>query len=423
MTSVSNKKGFGFLSKIKNISFLVFEGFSENQIAIGAATLTYYTLLSVIPILAFFIGFARGFLDEGTFIQWLVRSFPDQKESVESVVQIAERSLEQAHNGAILGVGSLLYLWSGIQLLTQLEHTMNEMWEINSSRPFLTKVGDYISLFFLAPIFLAISISLTAYFSGGIEEIDLALEELPVLLTLFYFLLNAVPFCFTWFLTTFIFIYIPNTPVKWGAACAAGAITALFFELLQWAYIFSQSWFSSYNAIYGTLVALPLLLIWVNLSWTFILLGSKIAYAIQHVNFYGFHKSESKLSQKLYCALGIQIMHLCTERWLQEAPPISDDEFSEILEVPQGVINLLLEDMLSSGLISEINTFSTGERLFHPGLNVEGLTVAKVLEVLRHHGKVLPFLENEKSEKVYSILDTFELLARESEKNILIKDL
>jgi len=85
--------------------------------------------------------------------------------------------------------------------------------------------------------------------------------------------------------------------------------------------------------------------------------------------------------------------------------------------------HLLLEDMLSSGLISEINTFSTGERLFHPGLNVEGLTVAKVLEVLRHHGKVLPFLENEKSEKVYSILDTFELLARESEKNILIKDL
>jgi membrane protein len=423
MTIKKSKKTEFVFNKVKNIAFLVLEGFSENQIAVGASTLTYYTLLSLIPILAFFIGFAKGFLEERIFINFLIRSFPDQGGAIESLVVVAKRSLEEAHNGVIVGVGALLYLWAGVQLLTQLEHIVNEMWEVSTSRPFLTKIGDYISLFFLAPIFLAMSISLTAYFSGGLDVVDRALEGLPVVLTFFYLLISTIPPLITWMLATFIFIYIPNTPVKLIPACIAGAITSLFFGLLQWAYIFSQSWLSSYNTVYGTLVALPLLLIWVNLSWTLILLGSKIAYAIQHANFYGFHKDNERISQRLYCALGIQIMQLCVDRWIHEKPPISDDSISALLEIPQGVTNLLLDDMLSAHLITEVTDLSKRERHFQPALNVEELRVAKVLEALRSHGKILPFLESHKSKTVREILKEFDNLAATSEYNVLIKDL
>ena len=111
-----------------------------------------------------------------------------------------------------------------------------------------------------------------------------------------------------WILFTFIYVFIPNTRVKVWFGAVAGFISAVLFQFFQLAYINSQVWIAKYNAIYGSFAALPLFLIWLQLSWLIVLLGAELSFAQQNVESYEFEQAYQKVSHSFKKLLSFHII-------------------------------------------------------------------------------------------------------------------
>lgn len=241
------------------------EGFSRDLCFLHASALTYYTLLSIVPLLAVAFGIATGFGFETVLEAHLQERFPEHNEVVDYSIKFAYTMLEQTKKGPIAGIGAIVLFWSVIGLLNNIEVSFNEIWKVKTTRSFLRKCGDYLSVIVIAPIFFTISSSLTVYITTQLHD---------------YFL-HVIPLLLIWMLFSFFYLFIPNRDVPFKYGVSSALISASAFLGLQWSYVYIQILLSRYNAIYGSFAALPLFLIWVQISWLIVLAGAELAYQME----------------------------------------------------------------------------------------------------------------------------------------------
>ena len=223
-----------------------------------ASTLSYYTALSIVPVFAVLFGIAKGFgvLDE--FDRDLSSKFAEHQEIYAYASQTAKGILNNADGGLISAIGALFLLWSVIKIFTHIEITFNQIWQVEKNRSIIRQVADYIALIVLLPLLL---VSL----SGVLWQI------IPW---------NAflVPPLFSSLLFTLAYAYIPNCNVRFSSALIGGLSAGILYQIVQTVMIQLQIGVSSYNAIYGSFAAVPLFLVWVQLSWLIVLAGAFLAY-------------------------------------------------------------------------------------------------------------------------------------------------
>lgn len=413
---LSKTKALGI--RILRILVLIGEGFTKSQVQVGASSLTFYSLLSAVPILTFFFGLARGFLLQNAFLQWLARSFDEQRSVVEKIALFAKDTLDESSEGVIIGVGLVLLIWAGIRILSHLEIALNRIWEVHKGRSFARCFSDYMALLFICPIFVLFSVTLTAYFSTSVTY----LEGQGLFFRLLALMLNVIPLALLWTLFTFIYIFIPNIRVNFMAAFWSGLITAIIYQFIQWAYIRFQVGVATYNAIYGTLAALPLFLLWLYISWLVVLIGAKITFAFQNVDAYEFMTDDVHLSPRLRQILCLRITHLVVKRFDKgEAPPSSIDLSNE-LTIPLPLVNKLVYHLLLSGVLVEIRLAHLQSGGYQPAKNIDHLTIKDVLDMIAKNGEEIPIPQGLGVEKIleyYSAEDK----VRSSKANLLIKDI
>lgn len=399
--------------RLLRVIMLTSQGFTKNQIQHGASALTYYSLLAVVPIIALLIGVARGFLFEHTLESWLLQYFKDQAFVVNKIIGYANASLEKTKGGTIAIFGIAIFVWAGINILTNIELVMNEIWEVKRSRSLAKRFTDYFALLFITPIMVFVATALTGYLStlfsvllkGRIIE-HLSIILLP-LLSIFSFLLISLLF-------TFLYIIMPNTRVHFFPALIAGLFTGLLYQLLQWLYFYFQIGVANYNAIYGTFAAVPLFLVWLHLSWIVTLMGAKIAFAIQNVDGYEFVTEDSEISHesRLICAL--RIAHLCIKRFMQAKTPLSSQEISKELIIPHRLTDELMEQLVKAGLLTAIKGDSW-QITYQPARNIDDLTIKKVSDMLNRTGTQIPLPDSDSMTAILKNLKQFD--------HILIKEI
>lgn len=254
------------------IVVLISEGFTKSQIQQGASSLVYYTLLGIVPVIALIIAIAKKLALEEGFKSWMLMQFRDQRTVIIHLFDFADASLKNAHQGVVAGVGIAILLWAGLKIFLYIEHSFNKIWEVEKGHGFLRRLLDYASILLIIPIIILIASSMQA--------ITAAFE----LTGIFALIFSLIPFMLTFLLLAFLYYFMPNTKVRFRPALYAGIITGILYQLVQWIYLFFQLGVTRYNAVYGTFAALPLFLIWLHLSWTVILIGAKVAFALQNVN-------------------------------------------------------------------------------------------------------------------------------------------
>ena len=154
-------KAFWF--RFLRIILLISQGFTKSQIQQGASSLTYYTLLAIVPMIAFVLGIARGFLFEKELEKWLIDRFGQHQEIIQQILKFAEASVVKVQGGFIAVAGVLLFLWAGIKVLIYIERVMNQVWEIKRKRPFARRFSDYLAMLFLCPLIILLASGLTVY--------------------------------------------------------------------------------------------------------------------------------------------------------------------------------------------------------------------------------------------------------------------
>lgn len=244
-----------------------------------AAALAFYTLLSSVPLLAVILAIATGFGHRETIETYVFDSFSHQQEIVFYALAIAQNMLEDAKGGLIAGVGILVLLWSILRLLSTIEKILCQIWGNNKVRSWGRKLSDYLAILIVCPILLIILSSLNIFLRAQIDNPSKIEELFGFLTPSLLFALKTIPYIISWLLFSF-FYYLMTNSIKFNLVhFGAGIIAGTLFQLWQAAYIFLQVKIFRYGAIYGAFAALPLFMIWLQMSWLIVIFGAEWAAA------------------------------------------------------------------------------------------------------------------------------------------------
>lgn len=418
-----NRTSRFFLKQLKSILIAV-KGFNEDKCVVRASALTYFSLLSIVPVFALIFGIAKGFGIQHKIETILKARFEGHQEVLEYVLKFSSSMLDNTKGGLVAGIGIVMLLWSVMKLLNNIEQSFNDIWEIKVSRSFARKFTDYFSLLFFAPILMLLASSFTVYITTQIAHIIQNISAIGFLSPVIFFLFKSIPYVVMWLALTLVYMIMPNTKVNFKSALIAGIIAGTLFQFAQWGYIKFQIGMSNYNTIYGSFAALPLFLIWIQLSWLIVLFGAEISFANQNVHKYEFESEVLKISNGFRKKLSLLITHTVISNFASGKSALIADEISLKLSIPIRVVRQIIFELVESGIFSEVRTSDEKVFAYQPAMDINMLTVNKLLELTDVRGKEdfqLP--ENDDFNRIELILSKFNNLLEKSQENILIKDL
>ena len=375
------KRSYIFL--VKTI-ILAIRGFKREDLQTKASALTYSTLLAIVPLFAVIVGIAGGFGLRETVRESVYSYFPGQKVGLDQIFDFVDNYLSMAQGGVFIGVGFLLLFYTVINLISTIEGTFNDIWQIKKNRSWHRKITDYLALFIILPAMMTISSGISLFLSTFKNSF---LDEYLFLTPVADALLNLAPYVITVLLFTVLYMLVPNTKVRFPNALAAGFITGFAFQVFQFVYISGQIWVSKYNAIYGSFAALPLLLLWLQLSWLLCLFGAEVAYASQNVKKFSFDRDSRNISRRYKDFLTILITSLIVKRFETEAVPYTADELSDANRIPIRLTTDILYLLTELDIITEVH-IGNDERIVHyqPALDINKISVGFLLRKIDEYG-------------------------------------
>ncbi len=375
-----------FFIQALRILLLAIQGISRGRTYLRASSLTFYSLLSVVPILATLFGVAQGFGLGRILEKHLMEMIEGQEEAFSRIIEFSHNLLETTRGGILAGVSVLVLFWAVIRVFGNIEDAFNEVWGVKTGRSLIRKITDYPPLLFLYPLLFIISSTLAVVARSEVSFFAERIRLLELLGPVILFIFELVPLLMLWVLFTFIYKVMPTTRVNFGSAILGGVIAGTLYVVFQQIYITFQVGVSNYNAIYGSFAALPLFLAWLQTSWMIVMVGAEISCAHQNVHLHEYDMDVSQASPYLRKVLALSVMRCLLKRFVQGERPPGERQVAESLEVPVVFVQNALNELVTAGVVSEVKTGRSGEQLYQPSVDASVVTVGYVLRALDHSG-------------------------------------
>ncbi len=422
LKDLPRKKSF-FVKQLRTV-LLAIRGFDEDKCLLRASSLTFYSLLSIVPVVAMAFGIAKGFGFEKLLEKQLLEKIPGQEEILIQVVDFAQKLLENTKGGMIAGIGVVILLWSVLKLLGHIESSFNEIWDIRQSRTPARKFSDYLSIMLISPIFMVVSSSVTVFITTQITHVAERTSLLWMFSPFIMWALKMLPYCLVGFLLTIVYMLMPNTKVNLKSGFVAGMIAGVTYVVLQWGYINFQVGIAKYNAIYGSFAALPLFLIWLQLSWLIVLFGAEISFAVQNVDTYEFEQDCLGISPAFKKLMSLQIAYLSVRAFSKGENPLTASRISNMLEIPIRLVRQILYELVESGIISHTSGDESKEPAYQPALDIHMLSLKYIIEALEQRGTDnIPVVQSRELTALSDALKVFGDTVERSPANRLLKDI
>lgn len=363
------------------------ELFVSRNLSAHAAALTYASILGAVPILAIVFAIARGFGFDQLIEQKLNENVRFTPEMTETIMEFVNSYLERARGGVFIGVGLIMLFYTLINLTSNIETAFNTIWQVKTSRNIYRRAIDYIGIFFLLPVVIVITSGLQIFLVG----IGSFLPSFTFINTGIQILVQLSPYVLSCLAFMLLYKAMPNTEVQWSATALPAFLAGIAFQGLQWFYIHSQVWISSYNAIYGSFAAIPLFMLWVQLSWIICLFGAQLSYANQMEADFAFEKAAPHLSRAAHDRVAVSIMkELCQA--FEQGEALSAPQLAAQLHLPLSLVNDILYEFTANEQHPLVNEVLRGKRstpYFQPARNTSDITEEVVLDYFYHLGNEL----------------------------------
>ena len=357
--------------------------FLDDKVMTRAAALTYSTLFAIVPILALIFAVARGFGFENIVTGLLKNGIIGENESLNSVMQFIDGYMQYVSSGAFIGIGLLFLLFSVYSLADGIEANLNSIWHVKKSRRMGRKITDYFSLILLIPIGIICLCGMSALASSVLSH----MEGFQLLGGFAKFIIeDALPYVVAGLILTGFYIFMPNTKVRFKYAIIPGIIAGCLFQALQNLYFNGQFSLTSYNAIYGGFAALPLFLLWLNVSWAIILFGCELAYVSQNNDNFNYFKEPEKISRRHEDFYSLMVMACICKRFNRHETALTRKELADELHIPLRYVVSSLDTLTDSGLLETVLQNDEREPAYVPATDTKQLTVVKVLSAINNSG-------------------------------------
>jgi membrane protein len=367
---------------VVRVGYMTILGFADDLCLTRASSLAFATMLALVPVLALTFAVLRGLGWRGERLESLILDKVTllSPEAIDTIVSYID-----ATNFTGLGVfGAAFLLVTFISVVTNIEGAFNAIWDNTPGRTLGRQVTDYFGVMVIAPVLLAAAISLTATVESN--AIVAWMKQAwgvgyAVRLMMAYAAWGVV-----WALFAFLYVFIPNTRVRVVPAIVAGVLAGTVWQTTHWAYLRFQIGMQNYNAVYGTLAQLPLLMIWIYVSWVIVLLGAEVAWAIQTVQVYSRErraasKSHQAFNEWIALSVAVELARAAEGK----AEPPTTERLAQLFDVPLRTIRDVMTALHQASLA---HTAGANNGCCYLSLAPERITIATVLEAMR--GKLPP---------------------------------
>jgi membrane protein len=398
--------------------------FFKDQCMLRASALTFYTLMSIVPVFAVIFGVAKGFGLEKLLEKELMEQLSGQEQALERILDFSRSLLENAQGALMAGVGVAVMFWSAIKVLGQIESALNAMWDVRKSRTWVRKFTDYLAMMIVGPVLLLAAGSVTVFIRTQIGAVADSLHIADWLGPLALQAMKLGSLALIWALFTLIFMAMPNTRVPFRAALAGGILGGTLFQLTQSIYIGFQVGVAQNNAIYGSFAALPLFFVWVQTSWTIVLFGAEFCYAFQHAGSSCSATGCPALSPAGKKLLGLRIARCISRNFEVGGAPLTASALANELKAPLRLVAQMVDELLHSGVITETRITKSRNPAYQPAFDIHRLRIQNVIDALDRAGAAAPAaLPADGSADLRAALDDIGRAAAAAPANRLLKDL
>ena len=398
--------------------------FVRTQCQQKASALTYFTLLSIVPVAALVFGIAKGFGVEALLERQLIENLQGQQEAVTRIIEFARALIENTRGGLVAGIGVAALLWTVVKMLGNIEDAFNAIWGVGRARSLNRKFSDYLSAMLVCPVLVIMAGSLTVTIAAEAQLIAKKLAFLESAGSLIAACLELLPYCFAWALFSFLYVFMPNTRVRLVPGLIAGIIAGTAYQLMQWVYIKFQIGIAGYNAVYGGFAALPLFLVWLQTSWTIVLLGAAISWACQAVHIYDYDTDQWAVSYAVKRVLALRVVQAIVKNFERGEPSTTADALAARLEVPRRLLQGLLDDLVACGILARTQDQDGDAVWYLPAKSTEDLTLTAVTEAFDGYGaSPVHMAESPELDELQRRLAAFKSLTERAPENARLKDL
>ncbi|MDE7382128.1 MAG: YihY/virulence factor BrkB family protein, partial [Muribaculaceae bacterium] len=403
---------------IKTINLSV-RSFLDRDLQLQASALTYSTVLAIVPAFALLFAIGRGFGFQNLLEDQLYAFLPAQRTAITTSLKFVDSYLAASSQGVFVGVGLILLLWTLISLLSNIESSFNRLWDVKYDRSFYQKITDYIAICLIIPVLMICSSGVQIFMSTVIQT----RLHLPFLTPLLNSALELAPLALTWLAFTLSFYLIPNTKVKFKYAAISGALCAISFSIVELLFVNGQIYVTKFNAIYGSFAFLPLLLVWLQLSWLILLLGCVLTYSMQNVFAYNFLGDVKEVSADYLRKVALVTMTSITQRFIRHEAPMTKTEISVTYDLPIRLVSTIVDKMKAAGLLYKvvINENSFG---YSPAYNCDTFSASDLFLAIDKIGRddFIPHF-NHTFSSIVKETDRWNLNAWADAKGTLLKDI
>lgn len=389
----------------KFISLLTFENITEGikksyqkykiaNSSFWVESLSFNTILALAPILAILFSLGSWFGAKEYLLEQLVKSTPLPQEAVDLISTFADNALKNARSGVLAGIGFLFLGWTFISMFTLIERSFNDIWHIRETRTFIRKVSDYISFFIFLPLFFVIINGILIFLMSKVENISILYEILS----------KVLPYTSLLIFLGALYMVMPNTSVRFVPAMSSAFVISIIFSIFQFLFIKTQSLINSYNVIYGSFSVIFIFLLWIRVSWFFIILGVHLTYLFQNINFDINLEGDTvsiSFNSRLY--LTLKILEEIVKRYLHNELPLTFNDLKNNIRTSSFLLETVLENLVKTGYLI-VGYNSNNEKIYSIIKNIDEVKLDEIYNLVAGTGEEIFVLRDQSLDKIENII-------------------
>lgn len=403
---------------VKTLNLSV-RSFMDRDLQNRSMSLTYSTVLAIVPALALLFAIGRGFGFQNLLESQLYSFLPSQRQALEAALGFVDKYLDQSSQGVFVSIGIVMLLWTMISLLSTIEEAFNTVWDIKRSRSLYQKVTDYIAICLIIPVLMVCSAGVSIFVNTVLQS-NVRLAFLSPLLNIG---LELAPLFLSWLAFSLSYLLIPNTKVNFKYAAISGAFSAILVTVVQLLFVNGQIYVSKYNAIYGSFSFLPLLLIWLQLSWLILLAGCTLTYSLQNVFSFNFSGDVDNVAPNYTRKVSVVVAAAIVRNYIDGKQPLTASQLALDYDVPVRIVSRIAHRLKEAGLIFYV-LLSKDTIGLAPAVSLDNMTVGELFRRLDNLGDsdFIPRFSEIYKDLLHNV-DTWIADSYKEEDNFLLKDI
>ncbi|RJQ22615.1 MAG: YihY/virulence factor BrkB family protein [Nitrospiraceae bacterium] len=339
------------LVKILRLLNVAFHELQNGQLTLRAMGLVYFTLFSIVPVLAISFSVLKAFGVHNEAEPYLREFLAPLGSKGEEITSMIIGFVENMRAGVLGSAGFVVLLYTVISVIQKIEEAFNYIWRVKRPRTFIRQFSDYISIALISPVLMFSAMGITVSFMSS--TVMKYITSVGPFGFAFYYLFKILPFVIICGVFTFIYILLPNTKVRFRPAMTGGIIAGILWEIAGWGFASFVVTSLRYEVVYSGFAVLILFMMWLYLSWLVLLIGAQLSFYHQYPHIFAVKKGTLFLSGRLRMKIAFLIMYYAGHNFLNGRKPFTVDSLVEQLNLPVDVIQEVIIHLEQNNLLLE----------------------------------------------------------------------